>query len=347
MKKPKLSICIPTYNRGEIVKKTIENILTCKEKDIEVVVSNNGSTDNTDELIRSISDDRLKYIGNKQNQGFTYNLLKVIEFATADFVFLLSDEDDLILEPIKDIINIIERKQDVSAILGSVYDKRNNYLIKYKNRTYKKGKIAFQKHSFSHQYMSGMILNKNLIDFDNLWIEQNKIKKGFLDIYPHVYILNNLCYMGDVVTLKQIICKQRDIGKPSEDIIGENAYIMPIERINLFQKNIESLSYYSINSKIVIQTFIKLYLWTLNQILSYNNILKNKEIADYFKVISNNNNLKSDLDLLNIYAFNLIETTGLRKNQKAILEKKIKLSFKKQLKIHNIKRLIKNIIKPG
>lgn len=49
----KISICIPTYNRANVVYRTVVNCLKCKDEDIEVVVSNNCSEDNTEELLSS------------------------------------------------------------------------------------------------------------------------------------------------------------------------------------------------------------------------------------------------------------------------------------------------------
>lgn len=59
-----LSICIPTYNRAEVVYKTVRNILNYNGNNIEIVVSNNCSSDNTEELLLEIKDKRVKYFKN-------------------------------------------------------------------------------------------------------------------------------------------------------------------------------------------------------------------------------------------------------------------------------------------
>ena len=66
MRKPILSICIPTYNRAQFAYAAAKNILDGWAGDeIEVVVSDNHSIDNTQELLRGIDDSRLKYFRNE------------------------------------------------------------------------------------------------------------------------------------------------------------------------------------------------------------------------------------------------------------------------------------------
>jgi glycosyltransferase involved in cell wall biosynthesis len=66
MSSPLFSIIIPTYNRGGYIAHTIESVLTQICPDFEVIVVDDGSTDNTAEVLRSIEDHRLKYY-KKQN----------------------------------------------------------------------------------------------------------------------------------------------------------------------------------------------------------------------------------------------------------------------------------------
>ena len=86
--RPFLSICIPTYNRGEIVNRTVRNILKSEREDIEVVASNNCSTDKTEELLLSIEDERFHYFKNKYNNG-TNNLVSVLTYATGEYLLLI------------------------------------------------------------------------------------------------------------------------------------------------------------------------------------------------------------------------------------------------------------------
>ncbi len=69
MTKPLVSVIIPTYNRAELLKRAIESTLAQTYKNIQVVVVDDGSEDNTPEVVRSFKDSRIKYIRLQKNSG--------------------------------------------------------------------------------------------------------------------------------------------------------------------------------------------------------------------------------------------------------------------------------------
>ena len=88
----KISICIPTYNRAKHLKNCLHSILLNSDLDldnIQICVSDNCSTDET-ELIMVQSQDELniKYTKNDKNYGLAKNILKVVEMADGEFVWL-------------------------------------------------------------------------------------------------------------------------------------------------------------------------------------------------------------------------------------------------------------------
>jgi glycosyltransferase involved in cell wall biosynthesis len=88
-----LSICIPTYNRADTVHRLVLRILECDAPDIEVVVLDNGSADNTVALLESIEDDRLTIHSNGTNRGVLFNILHVLLRAKGEYCMLLLDKD--------------------------------------------------------------------------------------------------------------------------------------------------------------------------------------------------------------------------------------------------------------
>ena len=63
-----VSIIIPIYNAEKYIKQCIDSLLNQTKKEIELILINDGSTDNTDKIIKEYKDDRIKYFKNK-NQG--------------------------------------------------------------------------------------------------------------------------------------------------------------------------------------------------------------------------------------------------------------------------------------
>lgn len=93
MKYPKLSICIPTYNRADLIGVTLSCVAHQTVKPDEVIVIDNASTDNTEEVVKRFKKYGIKYIRNKKNIGMAGNYNRCIELASHEyFTFLPSDD---------------------------------------------------------------------------------------------------------------------------------------------------------------------------------------------------------------------------------------------------------------
>lgn len=64
-----ISVIIPTYNRAEKTLRSLESVMNQTYRDLEIIVVDDGSTDNTDEVICTITDKRVRYIKHKTNMG--------------------------------------------------------------------------------------------------------------------------------------------------------------------------------------------------------------------------------------------------------------------------------------
>jgi glycosyltransferase involved in cell wall biosynthesis len=94
---PFFSIIIPTYNRADFITKTLDSVLNQSFQNFEVIVVDNCSTDNTLEIMNSISDTRVSYYINEQNYDRSYSRNRGIDIAKGEFITFL-DSDDLYKE---------------------------------------------------------------------------------------------------------------------------------------------------------------------------------------------------------------------------------------------------------
>ena len=90
--RPLLSICIPTYNRCNYVYESVKSHLNNSYKWIEVVVTDNCSTDETEKMLSSIADNRFRYVKNDQNYGYE-NLAISLMNGKGKYCLLISDTD--------------------------------------------------------------------------------------------------------------------------------------------------------------------------------------------------------------------------------------------------------------
>lgn len=93
MTSPRVSICIPTYNRADMVGCAITSALAQTYRDIEVVVVDNASTDNIEEVVASFKDPRLRFVKNEENLGLFGNFNRCIEVAQGEFLHILHSDD--------------------------------------------------------------------------------------------------------------------------------------------------------------------------------------------------------------------------------------------------------------
>ena len=122
--KPKISVIIPVYNVEEYIEKCICSLIAQTIKEIEFLVINDGSTDNSINLIKSFQDSRIRII-NQENLGLSEARNTGIKKARGRYVLFLDGDDYLIDdESILNMYNIAE-KYKVDVLVGNavkIYD---------------------------------------------------------------------------------------------------------------------------------------------------------------------------------------------------------------------------------
>lgn len=92
-----ISVCMATYNGGRYIKQQLESILSQLGPDDEVVISDDGSYDDTRSVILSLDDNRIRLLDNSGSHGFVSNFENALRNAKGDIIFL-SDQDDVWLD---------------------------------------------------------------------------------------------------------------------------------------------------------------------------------------------------------------------------------------------------------
>lgn len=89
---PFFSIVIPVYNKERFIAQTLKSVLNQTFLDFEIIIVNDGSTDNSEKQILAIRDNRIRYVS-KKNEGVAIARNFGIEKATADFICFLDADD--------------------------------------------------------------------------------------------------------------------------------------------------------------------------------------------------------------------------------------------------------------
>ncbi len=100
-KAPLVTIIIPTYNRAKYITRAIESCLNQTYKNIEILIIDDCSTDNTQEVVENINDSRLKYYKNKINSWSCVSRNNWIKLSKGEYINFLDDDDELLPEKIE------------------------------------------------------------------------------------------------------------------------------------------------------------------------------------------------------------------------------------------------------
>lgn len=109
---PLVSVCIPTYNSAEFIEETLRSVAEQSYSNIEVVVTDDGSTDDTVEQVKTVADSlglsiRLDVV--EQNQGIAANWNRCLQMASGEYVKLLPADDPLAPDCIARQMDVFDR----------------------------------------------------------------------------------------------------------------------------------------------------------------------------------------------------------------------------------------------
>lgn len=116
-KEPFVSICIPAYNSGKYILKTIDSIFAQTWKNLEVVVVDDASTDDTAQVLQSVKDSRFRLIQNEENLGMTANWNKCVRSCRGEYVKLIPADDILYPTCIEKSMRILMNHPEVSLVV--------------------------------------------------------------------------------------------------------------------------------------------------------------------------------------------------------------------------------------
>jgi glycosyltransferase involved in cell wall biosynthesis len=93
-KRPTVSVIIPTFRRADLVSRAISSVLRQTFEDLELIVVDDASPDNTREVVQAISDPRVRYVRHERNRGLPAVRNTGVRNAAGEFIAFLDDDDE-------------------------------------------------------------------------------------------------------------------------------------------------------------------------------------------------------------------------------------------------------------
>jgi glycosyltransferase involved in cell wall biosynthesis len=121
--RPKVSIGLPLYNGEKYLTGSLQSLLDQSFTDFEIVISDNASTDRTEEIVRSFAsrDSRIRYYRNATNIGLTANHNRVFELATGEFFKWASYDDFYPREMLRRYVEVLAKAPSSVALVYSQF----------------------------------------------------------------------------------------------------------------------------------------------------------------------------------------------------------------------------------
>ena len=121
---PTVSVIISTYNRSHVLGRSIQSVLNQTFQDFELIIVDDGSTDDTEKIVSNLSNEKVKYVRHQKNRGASVARNIGIRLAKGDYIAILDDDDEWMPE-------ILEKQMKVFYTappeVGAVYTKYKKY----------------------------------------------------------------------------------------------------------------------------------------------------------------------------------------------------------------------------
>lgn len=191
----KVSVIIPSFNAAAYIKQTLESVINQTEHDLEVIVSDDFSTDNTIAVVEEMIklDDRIKLIKSFKNKGPSYSRNRAISEANGKWIALLDADDFYHKERLKELIKIGE-ECNADVVADNIYYVNehgqnpkmaiNNLKIKNKHEIVSTKSFILNNlpggENFKYGYLQPIILKSFLSEHNIRYDETARVGEDFI-----------------------------------------------------------------------------------------------------------------------------------------------------------------------
>lgn len=118
---PLVSVIMPTYNHAKWLRRAIDSVRKQTFSDWELIIWDDGSVDETKELVRSYNDERLKYYYDR-NHGVAYARNQAIKFSQGTYLAFLDSDDEWVAEKLAIQVEVMDSRPQIGILFGDFLD---------------------------------------------------------------------------------------------------------------------------------------------------------------------------------------------------------------------------------
>jgi len=117
----KVSVVLPTYNGAKYLQQSIDSCLNQTYKNIELIIVDDGSMDETPKIIKAYHDERIRYIRHKKNKGLSHALNTGFARATGAYLTWTSDDNYFSEDAIESMVTLLQTNRKLDFIYANYY----------------------------------------------------------------------------------------------------------------------------------------------------------------------------------------------------------------------------------
>ncbi|MFZ2188013.1 MAG: carbamoyltransferase C-terminal domain-containing protein [Candidatus Moraniibacteriota bacterium] len=199
----KFSILIPTYKGAGIIGETLRSILSQSFTNYEIIIQEDASGDNIEEVIREFNDPRIKFFRNAKNLSYAVNMEAGRKNCTGDILYLMGQDDILGTDALLNTYNAFKSSDDVGAVTRPYYwfDKEITVPVRAKKQLNPEEDEIIK---ITDKYSRILDVFKTLDQLSGLAYRVKYMDRGFHpDCFPcHIYPFASIFKKHPVVFLK-------------------------------------------------------------------------------------------------------------------------------------------------
>lgn len=142
--KPTVSVILPTYNRAHLVGRAIQSVLDQTYQDFEIIVVDDGSRDNTEEIINGFTDTRIRYVKHQKNKGGSAARNTGIKLAKGKYIAFQDSDDEWLPEKLEKQMKAFKKASDEVGVVYTGFHRIKDgitYYVPSDDITKKEGNI--------------------------------------------------------------------------------------------------------------------------------------------------------------------------------------------------------------
>jgi len=166
---PIVSVILPTYNRKKLLGRSVQSVLNQTYQDFELIIIDDGSTDDTERLVKSLNSEKIIFIRHEQNKGVAAARNTGLRLATGEYIAFQDSDDEWMLDKLENQIRAFETSPPE---VGMVY---TAYLVKAHGE---EGYIHFLEPKIKDRSIFSNLVRRHFMGMPGLMLKRDCFERG-------------------------------------------------------------------------------------------------------------------------------------------------------------------------